>query len=258
MKRRLCVLLCVAAWQVGWVAAPAHAGLFDDDEARNRIEGLRRDLTEQTKRIDAVNTTATTGTRSQLDLANQIEQIKTEIATLRGQLEVVTFDLETAQKRQKDFYIDLDGRLRKLETAAPESKPDDAASPPAATDPAAEMRDYEAALTLFKGTRYKEAFAAFNGFIITYASSTMLPNAHYWAASALYQLHDFRKAADLFGKVVATWPADVKAPDALLAQANSLRDGWDLKGARKALEQLVEKYPASGAAQVARSRLQKK
>jgi tol-pal system protein YbgF len=243
------------AWQAGVV----HAGLFDDDEARNRIESLRRDLTEQTKRIDGVTASATTTTRSQLDLSNQIEQLRTDIATLRGQVEVLNFELETAQKRQKDFYIDLDGRLRKLETEAAEDRSaDESSSSSAATDPAAEMRDYEAALTLFKGARYKEAFAAFNGFIATYGNSTMLPNAHYWAASALYQLHDFRKAAELFGKVAATWSADAKAPDALLAQANSLRDGGDLKGARKALEQLVDKYPASGAAQTARPRLQKR
>lgn len=266
MKRHLGALLCVAAWQVGFVAVPAHAGLFDDDEARTRIESLRGDLTEQTKRIDAVTNTATTATRSQLDLANQIEQLKTEIATLRGQVEVMTFELETSQKRQKDFYVDLDGRLRKLESSVADSHsandvPAQTASTtpvPPPRDPAMEMRDYEAALMLFKSMRYKEAFGAFNNFIANYGHSTMLPNAHYWAASSLYQLRDFQKAGELFGRLAANWPADAKVPDALLGKANSLRDVGDFNGSRKVIEQLVEKYPASTAAQSARSRLQKK
>lgn len=261
MKRRLTPLLVATACNVGvaLTALSAHAGLFDDDEARNRIETLRRDVTEQGKRLDAAATTAANTTRSQLELANQIEQLKADLAKLRGQAEVLTYELEATQKRQKDFYVDLDNRLRKFEAAAAESKPAAAdATASAPRDPAAEMRDYEAALTLFKGARYKDALAAFEGFIKNYGSSAMLPSAHYWAASAHYQLHEFPKAAEAFGKVYATWPADAKAPDALLGQANSYRDAGDLKGARKTLELLVEKYPASSAAQSAKPRLQKK
>jgi tol-pal system protein YbgF len=243
-------------------AGPAQAGLFDDDEARLRIENLRNDVTEQTKRLDTLTSTTTTTSRSQLELANQIEQLKGELARLRGQNEVLTYELEAAQKRQKDFYIDLDGRLRKLETTATtEAKPagdTSAAAAPPVRDAASEMRDYEAALTFFKGARYKEALTAFEGFIRNYGESTMLPNAHYWAASANYQLRDYPKAAELFAKVQATWPDSTKAADALLGQANSYRDAGDIKGARRVLEQLVEKYPGSNAAQAARPRLQKK
>ncbi|MBV2234862.1 MAG: tol-pal system protein YbgF [Sterolibacterium sp.] len=259
MKQRLCRLLVVVCG-VGCVL-PAQAGLFDDDEARNRIENLRSELIEHGKRLDDVTTTASNATRSQLDLANQIEQLKAELARLRGQVEVIAYELDTAQKRQKDFYVDLDTRLRKLE---PSVNADNAVAEAGsagvaavAVDPAAEMRDYEAALTLFKAARYKEAAAAFEGFIRQYGSSSLLPNAHYWAASAYYQQRQFQKSAVLFGKVATTWPADAKAPDALLGKANSLRDSGDIKGARVTLEQIVENYPNSTAAQAARPRLQK-
>lgn len=248
----------------GGFALPAQAGLFDDSEARNRIENVRIELIEHGKRLDEVTATANNATRSLLDLANQIEQLKTDVARLRGQVEVIAYELDAAQKRQKDFYIDLDSRLRKLESADDSETADDAgsadgaaATATAAPDPAAEMHDYEAALTLFKGARYKEAAAAFEGFIRQYGSSTLLPNAHYWAASAYYQQRQFQKAAGLFAKVAATWPTDAKAPDALLGQANSLRDSGDIKGARAALELIVEKYPNSTAAQAARPRLKK-
>jgi len=253
--------LAVAAIAAG-ATFPAHAGLFDDDEARVRIEKLRTDIIEQGKRLDArLEAAAATTSRSQIDLANQIEQLKADTAKVRGQIEVLSYELEATQKRQKDFYIDLDNRIRKLETAAAAAEAKPAAVAPgdaAPADPAAEMRDYETALTLFKSAKYKDALAAFLGFIKSYGSSNLLANAHYWAASAHFQLREYPKAADLFAKVSAAWPNDTRAPDALLGQANSQQEAGDLKGARKTLEQLVDRYPASTAAQTARQQLKKK
>jgi len=261
VSARWAATLAVAAIAAG-ATFPAHAGLFDDDEARIRIEKLRNDLSEQTKRLEAKLEAATaTTSRNQIELANQIEQLKADVAKVRGQIEVLTYELEATQKRQKDFYIDLDNRLRKLETAAAaaEARPAAASQADAApADPAAEMRDYETALTLFKSAKYKDALAAFLGFIKSYGNSGLLANAHYWAASAHFQLREYPKAAEMFAKVPASWPSDARAADAMLGQANSQQEAGDLKGARKTLEQLVDKYPASTAAQTARQQLKKK
>jgi len=258
VNRRLSLRLWSAAtlaMLAALAAMPARAGLFDDEEARSRIERLRGDLTEQGKRLESL---AATTSRSQIELANQIEQIKADTAKLRGQIEVLSYELEATQKRQNDFYVDLDNRLRKLEKLN-DAKAADAAVPEAASaDPAAETRDYETALTLFKNAKYKDALAAFLGFIKTYGSSGLLANAHYWAASAHFQLHEYAKAAELFAKIPAAWPADQRAPDALLGQANSQQEAGDAKGAKKTLGQLIEKYPASNAAQNAKQRLKKK
>lgn len=252
MKSGRAFLLAVLVWS----GAPAvHAGLFDDDEARARLDALRKEVGEHFAQIDAASATTT---RNQLDLSNQIEQIKADLAKLRGQIEVLGYEVENAQKRQKDFYLDLDGRLRKIETAASKDAAAENAPPAAPADPAAEMRDFEAALTFFKGARYKEALGAFDAFIKDNPKSTLLASAHFWEASAHYQLRAYAKAAELFGKVSATWPADPKAADAMLGQANSLQEAGDAKEARKVLEQLVARYPSSGAAQAARPRLKKK
>lgn len=255
MKRGLTILLAAAACGGALMVQSAHAGLFDDDEARARLETLRKETAEHFTQIDGASATTT---HNQIELTNQIEQVKAELAKLRGQIEVLNYELEAAQKRQKDFYVDLDGRLRKLETAAAEEAAAEAAPEAAPADPAAEMRDYEIALTYFKSARYKDALLAFENFIKSYAGSNLLPSAHFWAASANYQLHDYARAAALFGKLVATWPADAKAPDGLLGQANSQQEAGDAKGAKKTLEQLVAQYPNSGAAQTARQRLKKK
>jgi tol-pal system protein YbgF len=234
----------------------AHAGLFDDDEARARIEKLRTDvndlITDAGKRADALS-------RNQLDFTNQIEAVKADIAKLRGQLEVLTYELDSAQKRQKDFYVDLDNRLRKIEQAAAQAvEQQKAAAAPPAVDPVAETRDYEAALSSFKAAKYKEAAGNFQNFITAYPKSALLPSAHYWAAASLKQSRDFKGAATLFAEFAEMWPNDAKAADALLAEADCLEEGGDKKGARKVLETVVAQYPGSNAAQTAKPRLKKK
>ena len=50
-----------------------------------------------------------------LDLHNQIEHLRVDLNKLQGQIEVLGNESELTQKRQKDFYIDLDDRLRRME-----------------------------------------------------------------------------------------------------------------------------------------------
>jgi tol-pal system protein YbgF len=241
---RLAALLAVLLSAV--LPLPAQAGLFDDDEARNRIEQLRVEVTDLNKRADTVN-------RNQIDFANQVETIKTDIAKLRGQIEVLTYELEAAQKRQKDFYVDLDNRLRKIEQPPADTK---AEAPKA--DPALETRDYEAALAGLKGSKFKEAGASFLAFIKTYPNSSLAASAHYWGGYAHAQAKDHAVAAELFGKFAAAWPNDERAPGALESRVTSLETGRDLKGAKATLEQLAERYPNSEAGKRAKLRLKKK
>jgi tol-pal system protein YbgF len=225
---------------------PVHAGMFDDEEARNRIEQLRVEMTDLGKRADTVS-------RNQIDFANQVEAIKTDIAKLRGQIEVLTYELEAAQKRQKDFYVDLDNRLRKLEQPPAEAKVEAAKA-----DPAQETRDYEAALAGLKTSKFREAGASFVTFIKTYPNSSLAASAHYWGGYAHAQARDHAVAAELFGKFAAGWSNDDRAPGALESRVASLEAGKDIKAARATLEQLAERYPNSEAGKRAKLRLKKK
>lgn len=230
---------------------PAHAGLFDDDEARRQITDIRNQLNDK---VDIQS-------RAQMELSNQLENLRSENAKLRGQVEVLTIELDSAQRRQKDFYLDLDNRLRKLETAPREAAATaatpDAATPPAKTvDPAQEARDYDGALNLMKASKYKDAAAAFDGFLKAYPQSDMAPSAQYWMGNA-YSVLDCRKAIEVHGALVAKWPDHARAPDALLAISNCQADLGNNAGARKTLENLIAKYPQSSAADKARKSLKK-
>ena len=231
--------------------SPARAGMFDDDEARQRIEVLKGEFAELARRADTIN-------RNQIDFANQVEAIKADIAKLRGQIEVLSYELEAAQKRQKDFYVDLDSRLRKLEPAPPADPKVESKADAPKVDPAQETRDYEAALAGLKASKFKEAAASFLAFIKAYPNSSLIASAHYWGAYAHAQAKDHAAAADLFAKFAAGWPNDERAPAALESRVASLEATKDWKGARATLELLAEKYPESEAGKKARLKLKKK
>jgi tol-pal system protein YbgF len=244
--KRSAFLICLALV----LPAPSWAGVFDDEEARKQIKEVRAELTQT---LDALRQRVEGISKNQLDFANQIETMRADVARLTGQIEVLTNSLESAHKRQQDFYVDLDNRLRKLEAGAAPALPQEPATSKA--DPQAEMRDYEAALGLFRGSKYKEAQAAFESFIAAHPQAALLPNATYWLGSSLYQQKQYGKAAEVYGKVPGSWPNDPKAPDALLARANAQVEAKDVKGAIQTLEFLNQKYPSSSAAETGRSRL---
>ncbi len=237
---RFLVLLLLFAAQL---TQQASAGLFDDDEARARVERVRSELAAVSQRIEEA-------AKNQVDFANQVEDIRTEIARIRGQIEVLSNGFESTQKRQQDFYVDLDNRLRKIEMLASD-RPDGVLS----SDPDTEARDYEAALSSIKARKFADAVIGLVSFTRSYPKSSQLPSAYFWAGYGYMQIKEPVKAAEMYGKVASGWPNDPKAPDALLEQSSSLEAAGDNKNARTVLQTLVEKYPASEAARKARSKL---
>lgn len=236
MKR----LLPLAALLVLSSAGPAQAGLFGDDEARRQINETRLDLEGRLE----------TTSRGQIELANQNAQLREEVARLRGQIELLVNEVETLKQRQRDFYVDLDTRLRKFETAGL------AAAPAAASaDPAAEAGEYEAAITLLKNGKHREALAALETFVAKYPAGSFSAGAYFWAGNAALQTKDINAATKHFNTVLSKWPNDNVAPDALLGLANSQQSIGDAATARRTLQSLVERYPQSNAAQVAKQRL---
>lgn len=236
MKR----LLPLATLIVLTSAGSAHAQLFGGDtEARNQIIQLRQDLQGQLE----------TTSRGQLELAMQNEQLRAEVARLRGQIELLMNEVETLKQRQRDFYVDLDTRMRQIETggAAPRAA--------AAGDPAAESADYQAALNLLKDGKQKEALAAFETFVGRYPAGSFTAGAHFWAGNAALQARDVASATKHFNAVLQKWPDDDVAPDAMLGLANSQQALGDAAATRRTLQALTERYPQSNAAQVARQRL---
>ncbi len=258
MRRFALFVLLAAA-----VAAPARAQLFDDNEARRRVELLRQQLEAYKKSVDermtkAESTAQAAADRSALlDLASQIETLRGEIAKMRGQLEVIANQAETAEARQKQLYLDIDTRLRKLETLPPPAPAAETRPAPAAeTEPSpGEAKAYQAALDQFKLGNYSLAVAAMQGFLVTYPSSSLAANAQYWIGMAHSGQRDYKSAIAAQRKLLTSWPDSPKAPDAMLSIASAQETMGDRASARKTLEELIAKYPASSSAASAKQRL---
>lgn len=224
-----------------FAANPAYA-LFEDDQARAQIKQLEA-------RIARIESEGSERDRKALfELVNQIEGLRRDLATLRGQIEVLTNRVESLDKRQKDLYVDLDTRLRKFELSGLDKEKD-------AQQLAIETQAYEAALAQFKANNFGSAIQGLKEFLKNYPNSALAPSAQYWIGNALYALRDYKAAIAEQQKVVATWPDHAKAPDAMLNIASSQAELGDVNGARNTLRALVAKYPNSPAAEQAKQRL---
>ena len=232
-------------------ASSAQAGVFDDEEARRMIADQR---IKSEARFDQQ-------AKAQLDLATQIQRQAEENARLRGQIETLNYELETAKKRQQDFYLDLDTRLRKFEGVGNVSSvadPASGAAPKATGDPAKESQEYEAALNQFKAGKYKEAAALFGAFVQKTPDSSLAPNAQYWLGNAWYAQRDCKRAIEAQSIVTTKYAETPKAPDSWLAIATCQQEMGNPTGAKRSLETVIAKYPTSPAAESAQQRLKKK
>ena len=72
-----------------------------------------------------------------LDLLNRITQQETELRELRAQLEQLQNENEQLKQRNRDQYLDLDGRLNRLEGGVPPAVPAAATGATPAARPAA-------------------------------------------------------------------------------------------------------------------------
>jgi len=249
MRPWLARLTLLAALGAALASPASHAALFGDDEKldqlRRQVDANEKALQDRISKLEA--NSADRG--AILDLAGQLDQMRSDLARLRGQVEVLLNQIDTAEKRQKDLYLDIDTRLRKLE----QPKEQVATTEPAASPD--ETKAYEAALNQFKLGNYPVAISAFQGFVVAYPTSPLAPSAQYWIGNAYYAMRDYKKAITAQQKVLTSWPDSSKAPDAMLNLASSQDAAGDRSAARKTLEALVQKYPASPAAASAKQRL---
>jgi tol-pal system protein YbgF len=241
-------------------AGAAQAQLFGgDSDARRRIEEVRTELLLSLQRVEermkALEATSIER-RAILDLAGQIEALRTDLAKQRGQIEVLLHQMEVAEKRQKDLYVDIDTRLRKLEQAA-EQRAAAGAKPAADAGPSEEeKRAYESALNQFKLGNYSAAIDLLGQLLVKYPNGKLAPNAQYWIGMGYSGRRDYRNAIAALQKVVVQWPLDPKAADAMLSIASAQEAMGDVKSAQATLQDVLAKYPGSTASDQARLRLQ--
>ncbi len=226
----------------------AHAGILEDDEARKAILELRSKLDTMRREFETQLGTKSDKAAS-VDLINQNEQLRQEVARLRGQIEVLTNELTNTQRRQKDFYVDLDGRMRKLEPQKVVLDGKEASVEPS------EQKSFDNSQQLFKNGEYKPAATALNEFIRRYPDSAYIANAHYTLGNAYYAQRDCKSAVASYLVVVKNYGDSPKAPDAMLNIASCQTEMKEKPLAKRTLENIIKQFPDSPAAQTAKERL---
>jgi tol-pal system protein YbgF len=242
------------------LAPMAHAGLFDDEEARKAIIELRTRVAQNDEAAKArIAELTTTNTqlgeqlaalrRSLLDLNNQLEALRGEMAKMRGNEEQLARDVSELQRRQKDLGAGLDDRLRRLEPVK------------VALDgrefmvDVEEKKAFDEAMGHIRGGDFDKAVAALGAFQRRWPASPYTDAARFWAGNAQYGRRDYKEAVATFRSFVAAAPQHPRAPEALLALANSQAEMKDPRGARRTIEELMKTYPASEAALAGKERL---
>lgn len=213
-----------------------------------------------------------------VDLYLRLENLQKEVQELRGSLEVQNNTLAGIKQRQRDLYLDIDRRLRQLESGAttsvapvnpgnPSSQPSvsatvsppstTASTAPAATDTVAEETAYRAAFKLLKEGRYAPATSRFRDFIAKYPASGYADNAQYWLGEVSYVTRAFEQAIKEFDKVLKNYPDSTKHADALLKKGYCYYELQNYAQANASLSEVISRFPSSTAARLAEKRRQR-
>ena len=265
-KLKLRALLLLAGLFVG---GQAHAGLFSDDEAHQRIQQLVERASRLEEKLLETNKQQAESSKQQtqamIELQSQIESLNAELRKMRGQNEELVHNLQDAEKRQKDFYVDLDTRVRQMESAAPvapigasdltPSPQAKASSPPADDALLLENRAFEAAYGFLKAGSYQKALDAFEAFLKKFPDSVHVPNVHYQMGNAYFAVKEYKSALDSYQILVRKYSYSPHTADAMLAVAACQQELEDKAEAKKTLQQVIAKFPGSAAADTARKRL---
>ena len=224
-------------------------------------------------------------------LSEKINSLFDDLAKLRGEVEVLTYAVQTSEERQKVLYSELNERLQKIEEntqkiessfknvepvqedvpltqnnlviqeeeavlpeIAPEPIPGAADLPPL-VDKNIEYQEFEDAKKLITATKYKEAFDAFDKFIINYPASELLPEAKFNLGYTQFALRNYKAAINTFNKIVLDYPDNPIAPNSLYQVSNSQIQLTRITKAKQTLRTLIKKYPNADIIQSAKKRL---
>jgi len=191
-------------------AGTAQAALFEDDEARKAILDLRQRVDQNVEQLRARQAEqAEQARRGLLDLNNQIEALKAEIARLRGANEQLARDLAEVQRQQKDQRQIAEERLRKLE---PQPVTLDGKEFVAEPD---ERRLYDESMAQLRKGDFAAAATGFGAFLKRYPKSGYVESAQFWLGNAQYGKREYREAIATFRALIAAAPESPRVPEAL-------------------------------------------
>lgn len=251
--RRLIVPIVVAAAFVA--AAPAFA--------------QRASLAD---RVAALERQDSSTRSSNVDLLNQVNELRREVVQLRSQIEELQHGIDQMRETGKAQYLDADSRLNRLESGnlpepvegeagaslpvpVPETAGAAAETPRLPAQDPDERAAYEVAFSALRAGDYEKSTELFQQFLSAHPDGSLVPNAQYWLGESYYVLEDYDAAQRAFEALIQRFPDDSRTPRALLKVGLSQYGRQDLESAEQTLAEVIERYPGSDAAVTADDRL---
>ena len=249
--------------------------LFEDEEARIKINEMQDQLNNIEKSLEFKINQKFSKNLSKYN--SELNELHDSISRLIGDVEVLQYELKNSEERHKVLYQELNDRIFKLEfvieektqnipqeklTEVPdkipqaeiELKSEELLNEPL-VDKNIELDEYAEAESLIKATRYKEAFKAFDKFIVTYPNSDLLPKAKYSLGYSQWALRNYNAAIKTYSKIIELHPDSEITPDVIYGIANCEIQLTRITKAKKTLRNLISKYPQSEIIEKAKKRL---
>jgi len=221
----------------------------------NQIEQLARriDTKADDKKVNALFT----------DLEKLRSDLRSEVAELRGQVEILnnelrksqqkvdklTNDLANESRKTKDLHKNVEDRLSMLE---PRRQTIDGVDYELTQK---EKKAIDEATALLKKRDFANAAKAFATFLQRFPGSDYAPQAYYLLGSSYVAADDCKNAIPALQTVVSQDKKIQKTPDVMLNLAICHQDLDNSDAARSTLEALIKEYPSSPAAETARGKL---
>ena len=230
-----------------------------------------------------------------LEMLESLESLKTEINTLRGEIEVQRHTIDQLKQKQRDLYTDLDRRLELsgsnntsddpsndlqvldtnanqeiinendtvseqslvIETTSDIGQNGDINSEEKLIDPQEAEKYYRSAFKLLKESQYDQALLAFKSFLKDYPDSAFSNNAQYWIGEANYVMQNYEIAINEYQALLNTYPNSQKISHALLKIGYSYAELGNIADAKKILKEVIRQYPDTTVSRLANERLRK-
>lgn len=208
---------------------------------------------------------------AQMNLPQQIIDLRQTVAELQGKVQVLTRNLQMVTAQQKSFYQDLTTQMAALKKSNGQAAVSDAtqvsasntvtsqkvvaAQPTAETPTSSDTAAYQNAFKLLSHKKLGQARTAFLAYLKNHPEGQFVPNAYYWLGEIAYADKEYNDAMTAFETVVTQFPASNKVADAKLKIGMVHMEMGKKEVARIDFMQVKKTYPDSTAAQLAALRL---
>jgi tol-pal system protein YbgF len=233
-----------------WAAQAPAAPVIDITSSGSRVRG-GPSLDERVGKLERVLEDNTLE-----DFANRIDALQRELQKLQGDAEVINHGIEDLRRKQREMYLDLDRRIRKLELAPTSAAPADPNAQAQAAAAAEQRTAYDNAFALLRDGKYEEAIPLFEAFVKQYPAGDTSVNARYWLGEAYFVQRRYDVALVEFQTIVTQHPTAAKFSDALLKLGLTHYEMGTWDKSSQALNEVVARFPNTSQAQLATQRLE--